>query len=121
LQEPPHNRRKFARVPLETKITVVFSDVDARRQLWIDNIGEGGLFIRSDQPKPIGSTIRFEFLVRDQGPKVAGTGVVQWVNRDPDGPPGMGIKFVELNETGRTEILEVLREKKARPDSGTLT
>lgn len=114
LQDPPENRRKFARVSLETRVRIVLSGVDARRQLFIDNISEGGLFIRVDDPKPIGSKIRFEFLVRDQGPTISGLGLVQWVSRDPEGPPGMGIQFLELNEAGRTEIQEILRSQKSK-------
>ncbi|MFH1263340.1 MAG: TIGR02266 family protein [Pseudomonadota bacterium] len=116
MQENPHNRRKFPRIALETTLAIVFEGVSARRQRLVDNLGAGGLFLRTDHPKPVGTKIRFEFLVRDGGEKIAGSGIVQWVNNDPDGPPGMGIKFVELNDEGRKEILQVLKERKAAPD-----
>ncbi len=112
------DRRKFARIDLATKVRIVVEGVDARHQLFVDNVSAGGLFIRMEQPRPVGSTIHFEFLVRDGGPRITGSGIVQWVNERPGKPPGMGIKFIELNDEGRKEILAVLREKKAVPDGG---
>lgn len=113
----PQDRRKFARVPLETRVRIVLRGVDARRQHFVDNISEGGLFIRTDHPKPLGSKVRFEFLVRDNGPTVVGLGLVQWVNDGKDGSKGMGIKFLELNQAGEAEIREVLRQIKNGPGS----
>jgi molecular chaperone DnaK len=114
LQEPPESRRKFARIALETNVRIVLSGVDARRRMFVDNVSEGGLFIRTRHPKPIGTQVRFEFLVRDDGPKVCGKGIVQWVNSGEEGAPGMGIRFVELNDSGRQELLAALRERKKR-------
>jgi uncharacterized protein (TIGR02266 family) len=116
VQEPPHNRRKFPRITLDANIRIVVDGADDRRALLVDNLGADGLFIRTESPKPVGTKIRFEFLVRDGGSKIEGAGIVRWVNRNPDGPPGMGIKFLELNEEGRREILGILRERNALPD-----
>ena len=105
------NRLKFARINLEAQVKVTFSGVDARRQLLSDNISTGGLFIVTDQPKAIGTVLKFEFIVRDGGPTIEGSGVVRWVENHPQKPKGMGIKFVDLNEAGREEIKVVLKRK----------
>ena len=113
---PNDNQRKFARVNLRATIRIVFSEVGARRQLLLDNLSAGGLFVRTKQPKPIGTRLTFEFSVRDGGNPILGTGVVKWIEKDPKKVPGMGIQFLELNEEGRLELTEMLDEIEPIPD-----
>ena len=108
----PENRRRFARVTLESRVEIRLSGVDARRKVFLDNISAGGLFIVTQNPKPIGTKLSFEFSVRDGAPSVIGKGIVRWVESDLSKTQGMGIQFLELNEEGKKELMEVLRLKK---------
>ena len=77
----------------------------------MDNLSAGGLFITTNDPRPVGTILQFEFSVRDGGVTIAGKGVVQWTEKDTEKKPGMGIKFLELNEEGRKELSALLKMK----------
>jgi uncharacterized protein (TIGR02266 family) len=105
------NRRKFARIYLDSKVKVVFREAEQRNQLLSANISEGGLFLTSDQLKPIGTKLHFEFRVQDGGETISGYGIVRWVESDPGRRTGMGIQFVEINPEGKKIISELFRKK----------
>jgi uncharacterized protein (TIGR02266 family) len=108
----PADRRRFARIALAARVTVTFADAGARRELLTDNLSEGGLFLRTADPKPVGTPIRFEFALRDGGPPIRGAGIVRWVETDRAKSPGMGIRFTELDAEGRRELRSILRGRK---------
>jgi len=105
------NRRKFARIYLDSKVKVVFRETEQRNQLLLDNISEGGLFLASEQLKPVGTKLHFEFRVQDGGETISGFGIVRWIESDPDKRKGMGIQFVEINPEGKKIISELFRKK----------
>lgn len=112
-QDPmsPDNRRKFARIYLDSKVKVVFRESEQRNQLLSQNISEGGLFLQSDQLKPIGTKLHFEFRVQDGGETISGFGIVRWVESDPSRRKGMGIQFVEINPEGKKILSELFKKK----------
>lgn len=111
-QNPPDdNRRKFARIYLDSKVKVVFRETEQRNQLLSQNISEGGLFLTSDQLKPIGTKLHFEFRVQDGGETISGFGIVRWVESDPEKRKGMGIQFVEINAEGKKILAELFHKK----------
>ncbi len=68
------------------------------------NLSESGIFVKSQDPKPIGTVLSFEFKLKDDSPPVHGLGEVAWVrneDRGPDKPKGMGIRFQEMDERSR--------------------
>lgn len=105
------NRRKFARIYLDSKVKVVFRGTEQRNQLLLQNISEGGLFLTSDQLKPIGTKLHFEFRVQDGGETISGFGIVRWVESDPLKRKGMGIQFVDINPEGKKVITQLFRMK----------
>lgn len=107
----PDNRRKFARILLDSKVKVVFRETEQRDQVLLQNISEGGLFLASDQLKPIGTKLHFEFRVQDGGDAITGYGIVRWVETDKQKRRGMGIQFVEINPEGKKIISELFRRK----------
>ncbi len=108
---PEDNRRKFARIYLDSKVKVVFRESEQRNQLLSQNISEGGLFLQSDQLKPIGTKLHFEFRVQDGGETISGFGIVRWVESDPSRRKGMGIQFVEINPEGKKILSELFKKK----------
>ena len=105
------NRRKFARIYLDSKVKVVFRGTEQRNQLLSQNISEGGLFLASDQLKPIGTKLHFEFRVQDGGETISGFGIVRWIESDPEKRKGMGIQFVEINPEGKKILSDLFKKK----------
>jgi uncharacterized protein (TIGR02266 family) len=107
-------RRQFSRIELQTKVKVTFSSSDSRRALLSTNLSEGGLFLQAEETKPVGTKIEFEFALRDGGPSILGHGVVRWIEDSPERRKGMGIKFLDLNDEGKREILEIIQMHQSR-------
>lgn len=72
-----------------------------------NNVSEGGVFVASERLLAKGTVLDLEFSVPDGGPPVRTTGVVRWLREDLesiDGPPGMGVQFVELDDRARVRL-----------------
>jgi type IV pilus assembly protein PilZ len=78
----------------------------------IANISEMGIFVRTEQPLAIGTSLLLTFAPPGyESFKLEGR--VQWVNRMREGGdnpnPGMGVLFVELTLDDRERLVEVIR------------
>jgi len=85
------------------------------------NISEGGMFLRSAAPAPPGARLSFAIRLTDGYTLVRGVGEVMWTREpgdDPGKPPGMGIRFVELEESGRELIRKLVEERRRRRAEG---
>lgn len=61
-----------------------------------ENISEGGIFVSSENPPPVGDTISVEIAIDDGLPIRVG-GEVRWHRLDADGRvTGCGVKFIGL-------------------------
>jgi type IV pilus assembly protein PilZ len=83
----------------------------------ITNISAMGIFVRTDEPLPVGTLVRLRFVPPASGPEPQAdapfllSGMVQWVNRrrPSDNPnPGMGIRFSNLSLPERERIVEII-------------
>ena len=88
---------------------------------YITNISEMGIFIRSDDPPAVGTTLRMRFA--PQGAEaLALEGVVAWINPlRVDGEnlnPGMGVRFTELTPEQRERLVEIIRTVAYLQDDG---
>ena len=66
-----------------------------------NNLSEGGVFVATPELLAKGTVLDLEFSIPDGGPPIRTTAVVRWIREDLDsieGPPGMGVQFVELGE-----------------------
>ena len=79
-----------------------------------ENIEEGGIFVATFEPKPIGSRVLVNFKLPGGRP-VTARGEVQWVREynplTPETAPGMGVKFVDLLPGDRQAIEEFSRSR----------
>lgn len=95
------------------RIKLRYPDVDTFVQKYAVNVSRGGIFIATRQPKPIGTFLRFEFLLADATSIIRGEGQVQWTKEvDPEHPArahGMGIKFTRLDRKSQALIDRVLQ------------
>jgi len=72
-----------------------------------NNLSEGGVFVATADLLARGTVLDLEFSIPDGGPSIQTTGVVRWTREDGediDGPPGMGVQFVELDDRARVRL-----------------
>jgi type IV pilus assembly protein PilZ len=108
-----NERRKSERVDLLVRVT--YQSVDELFSEFARNINEGGIFIETDEPKELGSSLTLQFMLpgSDEAIEVAGL-VVRVSNGDEAGEvPGMGVEFGDLNSGARECINELVRRLRA--------
>ena len=103
-------RRQYERY--EACISVDYSSGDTFLFSYIQNISEMGIFIRSDDPFPVGTLLRLRFAPDGQEP-LEMWGEVTWINPyRPFGDnlnPGMGVHFRDLSPDMRERIVSLVR------------
>jgi c-di-GMP-binding flagellar brake protein YcgR len=117
---PGDNRRRFPRAQVDLAVRLQFESVQQFMDATAEDLSVGGMFLRSQEVGPdgllraVGEVMRLQF---DAGGRrmVEGTcRVVRVVpSHEPGQPPGVGIEFVELDETGRRLIEAILAIKLA--------
>ncbi len=78
-----------------------------------DNLSDGGVFVATHAPKPIGSTVSLIIALPQQMP-VSAQGRVAWLreySESNDAVPGMGIQFDLLLPRDADRILEFARTR----------
>jgi uncharacterized protein (TIGR02266 family) len=93
------------------RIKLKYSDVETFIQKYAVNISRGGIFIATKTPKPVGTPLRFEFVLAVGEPGISvirGEGQVLWTREfDPNQPGkahGMGVKFTRLDAESQAVI-----------------
>ncbi len=108
--EPP-------RQPVVLRIKVRYATADAFVERFAPYVARAGLFLRSKQPKPVGTEVRFELRLANDQPVLVGMGVVRWAREvDPDKPytpPGMAIEFTRVTKESRGVIFKMLELRRA--------
>ena len=83
-----------------------FEAFDAFIQEYVTNISRRGVFIKSQQPLPIGTRVNLRFtVIMDDIETIEGLGEVVRVEKDP---PGMGVVFRELSAYSKNLIEKLL-------------
>src|SRR5215470_7619910 len=81
---------------------------------YITDISETGIFVKTTAPEQPGTRLNLRFSVGDEREMIEIEGEVIWVNPfRPGSPdsinPGMGIRFVALEDELRDRLLELVR------------
>jgi type IV pilus assembly protein PilZ len=102
-------------------VRVNYQTVDSLFSEFARNINDGGIFIETEAPQPIGTSIELEFNLpgADRPIEVVGN-VVRSVSADQvesDGVAGMAIEFENLGSDVRQQINEIIQ--KLRSESAT--
>ncbi len=101
--------RESTRAPHQTQVRVRFERDGQPAVGATANLSMEGMFIQSDEPKPVGTLIQFEFEIEDQ--TVQGLGDVVWIRTralGSDKPPGMGLQFRYIDPQSRDLIFKVV-------------
>ena len=72
-----------------------------------------GMFLKTREPRPVGTVVAFDIRLADGFQLIHGQGEVEWMRPDgleTDQPAGMGIRFQTLSDKGRELILKILEE-----------
>ncbi|MCU0663949.1 MAG: TIGR02266 family protein [Myxococcota bacterium] len=114
-----NDSRRDPRQPLGLKIRFKSATLNDFVEKHSRDLSRGGLFINMATPLPVGTLIKFDVRLEDDNSIFQGVGRVVWRReavRD-DVPPGMGVKFIKLDNTSRDNI-ETLLE--GRTDVGPI-
>ncbi len=81
---------------------------------YIIDISETGIFVRTTSPESPGTHLNLRFRPDDATPQLEVEGEVIWVNPFRPGAvdnlhPGMGIRFVAIDDEVRDRLLELVR------------
>ena len=107
-------RRKTERTPLVVRVD--YETVDQLFSEFARNINEGGIFIETEKPHPVGTGVRLQFRVPGSDDPVLTRGtVVHIAQGGGKETPGMGIEFDELDADARDHINELVRRLRAEP------
>ena len=80
-------------------------------------ISRGGMFVpmAAQKLKPIGTTVRFQFLLADGASAFLGEGIVRQIkgleNDSPAGPVGMLVKFTKLSQESKALVERIIGDK----------
>lgn len=102
-------RRRYERYDAE--LSVDWASGETFLFSYITNISEMGIFIRSDDPPPVGTALRLRFA--SDTSELELDGVVAWINPlRADGEnlnPGMGVRFTGLTPEQRERVVDLVR------------
>lgn len=115
------NTRQAKRTPVTLKVKFKSETLDQFIERYAVDVSQGGIFIRTKEPQPVGTQMKFEFQLRDGAPLIGGEGTVVWIREpDPSRPavaPGMGVRFDRLAD-GSMVVLERILNQKSRIGGG---
>jgi CheY-like chemotaxis protein len=119
---PPDLRfkRKEIRVEADLKVGLKFHPGGIETTAKLSNLGRGGCFL--ELPKDFPKTgVHAEIFIRVENDHkrqlIEGTGLVRWVRlkpAEPGFPAGCGIEFTELNESCRSQVVELINYLKTK-------
>lgn len=110
--ETQPGRRQHNRYAVELEVTVT-SEHNFYAG-FVENMSVGGIFIATHQLKPVGERIEFSVHLPGMEEPIRGTGEVRWVrvySEASNVPPGMGIKFDQLEPAAVKGIEQFLAQR----------
>ena len=113
--------RQSQRTPVTLKIKFKSATLGQFIERYAIDVSQGGIFIRTKDPLPVGTTMRFEFQLRDASPLITGEGTVVWIREHSPNQagvaPGMGVRFDRLTESSQGVLHEILAQKAGKGSS----
>jgi type IV pilus assembly protein PilZ len=91
-------RREFLRIPVTTKVK--FTDGNQEQILFTDDLSEGGLFLKSDNPPFKGTVLDLEISIPNVDQLIQLKGEVAWRQEGR----GCGVRFVRITQAQKKLI-----------------
>jgi uncharacterized protein (TIGR02266 family) len=102
------DRRRHQRAPVDLQVSLRFPSVQQFLSAYAGDISESGMFIRTDAgAHQVGKLVKLTF---DAGEERIVQGSARVVRVDPG---GIGVEFIELDETSRKLVEMIVRIKLA--------
>ncbi|MGC3999607.1 MAG: TIGR02266 family protein [Anaeromyxobacter sp.] len=118
----PHDKRGAERAPAAMLVRVAYGSIDEFAEKFAVNVSRGGVFLRTREPRPVGTALSLELRLQDGSAALRARGVVRWVQTEdlhahPPRAPGIGVQFTWLDEPSR-ELLERMVALRERATAG---
>lgn len=98
-----HEQRRHDRVPVNQEFAPIADYISE----YVTDLSRGGVFIRTDNPLPVGTTVNLNFSVIVEDVRtIEGEGEVVRVDQSAEGR-GMGIAFNKLTAASQKVVDEV--------------
>ena len=111
----PENLRRSPRIQVNRE----FASIDAFLEEYVTNISQDGVFIRTDEPYPIGTRVNLRFsIILDEVETIEGLGEVVRIVDDPVGVMGMGVVFVDLDTVSEKIISRLFTRRPSETGGG---
>lgn len=105
--DPDADRREHLRVPVAMRVR--YWSRDELKDRYVRVLGEGGLFVATDEQLPVGASVELEIEVVQRGLQLKVQGVVASVHREDDPAQcGMGVRFVDLTWEHKTVLYDLV-------------
>jgi type IV pilus assembly protein PilZ len=105
-------RRRSERADLVVRVD--YQTVDELFSDFARNINEGGIFVESETPHDVGTTVDLQFKLPGSNEPVRVKGTVVRVSPGRDGEAsGMGVEFEHLDASARRRIDDLVRTLRA--------
>lgn len=105
-------RRDTPRIP--KVLSLNYSKEKDLINAYTDNAGKGGLFIKTQKPLPKGERFSLKLQLPGESEPVRIECLVSWIRKPSEGttnPPGMGVEFLQMEETVQERLVHVLTQK----------
>lgn len=107
VQNPQH-QKKYRELP-RVSVNDEFEAIEDSLAGYVTNISQGGVFIRSEDPLPVGTKVVLNFsIIVDDIQTLRGEGEVVRVDQSAENR-GMGIAFTKLTADSKETIDEICR------------
>ncbi len=94
-------RRMYSRVETSEKVWVYWS-CDGRADVSpVQDMGMGGIFLKTPKPRPVGTVVNLHFLVQEG--QIRADAVVKYVR-----PGGVGMKFAAVSQEDRPRLAALM-------------
>jgi uncharacterized protein (TIGR02266 family) len=103
------NRRNEGRIAVNRE----FASAEEFLAEYVANVSRSGVFIRTDDPLPVGTKVALRFtVILDELETIEGVGmVVRRVPPGPAGPAGMGVVFTELTAYSKQLLEKIITRR----------
>ncbi|HET7826350.1 MAG TPA: TIGR02266 family protein [Anaeromyxobacter sp.] len=108
----PNDKRTGERMPVGLAVRLSYGTVDEFIDCFAVNISRGGVFIRTREPMPVGTSLSLELKLQGGEVAIRGEGVVRWIQAPP--AAGMGIQFTDLDEPSLALVERMVTLKERR-------
>ena len=95
-------KRQFDRVA--KKLEICFGSYYEFIEAYTENIGMGGLFVRTEEPAKIGDQLYLQFNLPGTEHSIQCEGEVKWLKKQGQRYLGMGISFLSLRHEDKDLI-----------------